>query len=328
MASSEGRIRPASIFLFSGLFLVAVALAGEALARVYLAFRTVYDVEMTRYSNEVKIASDARTVHEHRPLSAARLMDVDVSINSDGLRDREYPIESSGAYRMIFLGDSLTFGLGVRREETFEYLLEERLNQEGRVEILNFGIGNYNTAQQVALFARKGLKYAPDKVVVFYFINDAEPTPQPSRWGLLGHSRLVTLYWSRVNIVLGRFMEGQSFLRQYRDLYREDQPGWAAVRASFRSLQELCARNGIDLQVVLLPELHDLKSRPFRNEYAMVEDVLGGERIPSLDLTPSFSRLDEDPLRLWVALDDAHPNATAHRLIADFTEPFISPWSE
>jgi lysophospholipase L1-like esterase len=328
--SSKTSIRPASLVLFYAIFLVGVGGLGEISVRVYLAFNTVYDVEMTRYSNDIKVSSDGGQVFEHRPLAAARLMDVDLSINSDGLRDQEYPIESERAHRMIFLGDSLTLGWGVEQEDTFESLLEERFNAQGRgqVEILNFGIGNYNTAQEVALFAKKGLKYHPDKVVVFYFVNDAEPTPQASGREFLGHSRLITFYWSRVNILLSKYSRDGSFLGQYGDLYREGQPGWEATKASFGALRDLCDQHGIGLQVVLLPELHDLKNPPFRRQYAMVEAVLKSEAIPALDLTPHFSTVDDDPTSLWVALDDAHPNARAHKLIADFSQQFISPWSE
>jgi lysophospholipase L1-like esterase len=328
--SSTTSIRPASLVLFYAIFIVGLGGLGEVLVRVYLAFDTVYDVEMTRYSNDLKVSSDADVVFEHRPLASSRLMNVGVRINSDGLRDQEYPIESTRAHRMIFLGDSLTLGWGVEREDTFEYLLEERLNAQGhgQVEILNFGIGNYNTAQEVALFVKKGLKYRPDKVVMFYFINDAEPTPQASGREFLGYSRLITFYWSRINILLSKYSGGSTFLGQYGDLYREGQPGWEATKASFRALRDVCGRHGVDVQVVLLPELHNLKDPPFRRQYAMVEAVLRDEAIPVLDLTPSFSTVDDDPTSLWVALDDAHPNGKAHKLIADFSQQFITPWSE
>ena len=317
-------LRPVWVTVLYMVFLSGIAGAGEVLARAYLAFNTVYDIEMTRYSNELKVTSDAAIGHEHRPLATATLMDVEVSINSDGLRDREYTTTSPHARRLIFLGDSLTFGWGVERSNTFEYMLEERLNQQGDglVEILNFGIGNYNTSQQVALFAKRGLKYHPNQVVVFYFINDAEPTPTPSRWMFLGHSRLITLYWSRINILLSRYA-GRDFISQYGDLYQQGQPGWGAAKAAFVSLKRLCETNGIDLKVVLLPELHDLKNPPFRREYGLVESFLKGEGISVLDLIPYFSSV-EDPLSLWVAVDDAHPNAKAHRMIADFSQQFIS----
>ena len=316
--------------LFYTIFVVGLGGMGEALSRLYFAFNINYDVEMTKYSHELKMPSDADVVFEHRPLASARLMDVDVTINSDGLRDQEYAIDSERAYRMIFVGDSMTLGWGVEREQTFEYLLEERLNAQGRgrIEILNFGIGNYNTAQQVALFRKKGLKYNPDKVVLFYFVHDAEPMPEPSGLEFLGYSRLLSFYWSRANILLTNYLGGGDFLAHYGNLYQEGQPGWEAAKASIRTLRDLCAQHEIELQAVLLPELHNLKAPPFRSQYAMVESVMNAEGISVLDLTPSFSMVDDDPTSLWVSLDDAHPNGRAHELIADFSEPFVSPWSD
>jgi hypothetical protein len=42
-----------------------------------------------------------------------------------------------------------------------------------------------------------------------------------------------------------------------------------------------------------------------------------------IDLAPRFRDVD-DPHALWVSLDDAHPNARAHRMIADHTLPFLA----
>jgi len=39
-------------------------------------------------------------------------------------------------------------------------------------------------------------------------------------------------------------------------------------------------------------------------------------------LTPQFKN-EIDPQELWVAMDDAHPNARAHALIAKYTIGFI-----
>ena len=81
---------------------------------------------------------------------------------------------------------------GVEKTETFEYLLEQALNQFEPTEILNLGVGNFNTSQSVNLFRPKGLKYRPDRVVLLYFLNDAEPTPSRARLSWLARSHLVT----------------------------------------------------------------------------------------------------------------------------------------
>lgn len=251
-------------------------------------------------------------------------MNVQVSINSDGLRDRDYPVERDGhSRRIIFLGDSLTFGWGVEEPDTFATLLEGRLNNEIPVEIINFGTGNYNTTQEVSLFLEKGLKYTPDAVVLFYFINDAEPIPEKSSLAFLANFRLTTFYWSRFKQLAARWSPGKTFKDYYRDLYLEDQQGWMETRDSFLELARISQKKDIDLRVVVLPELHNLVEYPFSQQHEQLTEFLQANGIEVLDLAPLLTD-QTDPHSLWVALDDAHPNARAHRLIADHSEEFIT----
>ena len=74
---------------------------------------------------------------------------------------------------------------------------------------------------------------------------------------------------------------------------------------------------------MLLPELHDPARYPFAEEHRKVLAFLAQAGIPALDVTPAFKDTT-DPLRLWVAVDDAHPNAFAHAIIARATEQFIT----
>lgn len=304
--------------------LVFCFLLGELIIRLYLGHKTIYDIEMSRYSMSIKTDSENPLIgHVHKPNSSGRLMDVMVNINSDGLRDREYPIQNSGKNRMIFLGDSLTFGWGVEQEDTFDNVIEQKLNSKHPTEIINFGTGNYNTVQELNLFLEKGLKYNPDKVVLFYFINDAEVTPKKSRLWFLAYSRLLSFYWSRVHVALNNVFESQSFDEYYADLYRTDQAGWINTQNAFLKLKDVCREHDIDLKIVLLPELHNLTNYPFKEEYGLVSSFLHDNDISHLDLTPMFEGY-ENSMDLWVSLDDAHPNKLAHKMIAEYSLDFIS----
>jgi lysophospholipase L1-like esterase len=295
----------------------------EVTLQIYTRIFIYYDVEMSRYAVEIKEKSDNPLIgHMHSPNSNAYLMGVDVAINSDGFRDEEYSVDRNQSYRIAVLGDSLTFGWGVEKEDTFEVLLEEMLSETRPTEMINFGHGNYNTQQQVNLFKEKGLKYNPDKVVVFYFINDAEVTPVRSNWLWISRLRSVTFLWSRARGLLSRAAPGQTFQTFYSDLYKDDQPGFIAVKESFLELQGITEQHGIELQVIMLPELHDLENYPFTAEYAKVESFLRDNSIPVIDLTDSFAGY-QDPEGLWVAPDDAHPNALAHKMIAEYSRSFL-----
>ncbi len=301
------------------------ALVGEAAIRIYLRYNMVYDIEMTKYAMHVKVdAKNPLIGHFHKPNVSIQLMNSMVHINSNGFRDKEYPVSRNNKYRIIFLGDSLTFGWGVEQDETFENLLEVKLNRQYPVEIINFGIGNYNTEQQVNLFLEKGLQYKPDKVVVFYFINDAEVTPEKSKLWFLGYSQLISFYWSRTNTFINKHFPSKSFKEFYSSLYKSDREGWINAMKAFIQLKEVCQQEKIVLQVVLLPELHDTDNIVLKDVYDKVSAFLESNSIDYLRLASSFSNHKNPMEELWVSYDDAHPNAIAHKVIADKTLDFIS----
>lgn len=305
------------------ILLLCCFMIGEFLVRIFLRSHQIYDIEMVRYSLEFKKDSpDPLIGRVHKPNVTAKLMGVQVRTNSDGLRDREFPVPRGPKARIIFLGDSLTLGWGVEEADIFKNLLEEKLERIRPTEIINFGTCNYNTEQEVHLFLQKGLKYKPDMVVVFYSINDVEITPQKTRLWFLGYSRLIALYWSRFHILSERSHPSKSYKAYYSGLYRKDQPGLLRAQEAFLLLRDVCRKNHIDLRVVLLPELHELRHYPFKEEYRLMTDFLNGHGIACLDLAPYFSGV-KNPQELWVAFDDAHFNQKAHKMIADYAFDFI-----
>lgn len=101
-----------------------------------------------------------------------------VSINSDGMRDREHPLVAPpGTLRVAVLGDSYIQGMNVPFEKTFTSSLERALTQcvppAMRAEVLNFGVSGYGTAQQLLTYRHHAAKYRPDIVVLaVYTSND------------------------------------------------------------------------------------------------------------------------------------------------------------
>jgi lysophospholipase L1-like esterase len=102
--------------------------------------------------------------------------DVKVSINKKGLRGPEIPYErTSRSYRILYLGDSVTFGYQLAPyEKTFPSrtgdLIQEGLEVE--VETINSGVGGYSPWQQFLYLQSEGIRYDPDLVVISFVLND------------------------------------------------------------------------------------------------------------------------------------------------------------
>jgi hypothetical protein len=68
-----------------------------------------------------------------------------VHTNSRGLRDDEITVpKPPGVFRILLLGDSMTAGLEVERQASFESVCESHLRTHAPVEIVNAGVRGYN----------------------------------------------------------------------------------------------------------------------------------------------------------------------------------------
>jgi lysophospholipase L1-like esterase len=308
------------VFLVS---LLLVFLTGEMLVRILERYITIYDIEMAKYATSLKVFSqNPDRGHYHKNNSKAHLMGVDISTNSLGLRDREYSFgKPKNTYRIMVLGDSITLGWGVDQSDSYPKKLEEMLhkNVSGKrgvdYEVINTGVGNYNTVQEMAYFKDEGYKLNPDMIILGYYINDAELVPRRTKSVLLNHSHLMVLIWSKMNIIMSRFSKKHNYISYYNSLYGDSYPGWILCQKALKELKNYCAINNKKLLVVLIPELHDLSNAyPFKETYKKVADFMKSQSIDYLDLYPYFKGHIRD--ELWVSCEDAHPNKTGHEMIA------------
>ena len=102
---------------------------------------------------------------------------VPVQINQLGFRDdREYALEKSPrTFRVLVLGDSVTFGHGSVYEHSYPRLLEDHLRAwrpEVEWQVWNLGVPGYNTSQELAHLLEVGPAFQPDLVIVGFFEND------------------------------------------------------------------------------------------------------------------------------------------------------------
>ncbi len=119
-------------------------------------------------------------------------------INSLGYRDREHALEKPvGTFRIAVLGDSLTEARQVPIEEAYWHHVGKELGActalSGRqIEVLNFGIGGYNTSQEVLTYDLDARRFAPDLVLLGFFAPNDVQDPDRARWRISSPSyRLV-----------------------------------------------------------------------------------------------------------------------------------------
>jgi lysophospholipase L1-like esterase len=298
--------------------------------RVVFARSLDFSMEMWKYAITLKHpVPDPHLSFAHIPNSSAFLMGVPVSINSHGHRDREYPVaKPSDVYRIVMLGDSTTFGWGVPEEQTVAKILEGELNRGAssggrRFEVLNAGVGNYNTVQEYTHYLTYDRAFHPDLVVLEYFINDAEPVPVERKPGLLGKSYLLAFSISRFDSMLRFVGKRPNWKEYYSGLYQDGLPGFEAAKKAVGDLAAATRADGARLLVTILPELHEINaSYPFTSAHQKIRDTAAASHVPVMDLIEGL-RGHGPESSLWITPADDHPNGKANSLIVAQMLPWI-----
>ncbi len=94
--------------------------------------------------------------------------------NSQGFRDRERTAEKTGpGPRVIVLGDSFVWGIGVSYDETFTTVLEQALQQTyPGVEVINLGVPGFEPDHYFHLLRHYGIGLQPDAVVLALYVGN------------------------------------------------------------------------------------------------------------------------------------------------------------
>lgn len=263
-----------------------------------------------------------------------------VAISSQGLRDREFEVgHPAGVWRILVLGDSVTFGAGVLAEESYPKVLERELNQRGdgwRYEVINTGVIGYNTIQERARLEQVGLQFQPDVVLLMFVVNDLldtfsifdhqyEPTgwfAEQKQW-LRRNSRLVRFYQNISWRLIDELRKDPNRPEQPRDRQRV-----LEREAEILRIAAISQAHGAKFFLALYPDnLYQLVSPDEEGRQVTVrEELLGFAQrngIPVLDLTAAIGDVRDPRARVMRLREDPHPSPTGHRAIAEALLPAL-----
>jgi lysophospholipase L1-like esterase len=252
-----------------------------------------------------------------------------VEINAHGFRGPDVAPIPRPEHRVLVLGDSITFGnlLGVKA--TFSYQLQELLDAgPGDFQVLNFGVGGYDTLQEVALLAARAPEYRPDSVIVAYCLNDVGIVSTNLAFAEKLEARvrnpLFRLRADQIDAIdegddtLLALMNGVSG-EHPSDWYRSrDRVG--RLRFAFRWLAELSREEGFSVLVAIIPWLVvDESGYPHAAAHRIVAAEAGRAGLDVIDLTEPFMEAGIEGLRRAPA-DWTHPGELGHLIIAEALE--------
>ncbi len=163
--------------------------------------------------------------------------------NALGFRDGPVAIpKPAGQYRVLSVGESSTWGHGVRVNETYSAVLQQLLVKSGRAaRVVNAGVPAYTVQQSAVFLAEEAANLQPDVIVVYHQTNDFLPAH-----GVDPHNPLVHLTGND------------------REMIERRRPLASLLKALFKSRLYLAIRNAMLKLPTSLPQAGSVRDGPVR----------------------------------------------------------------
>ncbi len=249
------------------------------------------------------------------------LSNAPATTNRLGMRDREYEkIKPANTYRMVLLGSSHDQGTGVKDDETYENLVEDRLNHQppnprySHYEILNLSVGGDSVLQRLLRLEQGGFEFEPDAVIFSVAAADRQflvqhlrktltkgiNPPSDYREFLEGVARKAGVQGKMSDVMIERRL-----LPYVAEMYE-----W-----TFRRLKQQCAQRGVRPLVIYRPDPVDIEGVEPAGRSEILRLAQAAE-LEVIDLSSAFDSVGNRDT-LIVAKWDQHTNAVGHKLLAN-----------
>jgi hypothetical protein len=321
------------------LIIIITFLSAELSLRLYHYFNPVFVFPSNSYDR-----------FRRKPFSP----DYTFRLNSKGFKDIEFNKEKEpGAYRILGIGDSFTFGV-VPYEDNYLTLLENMLNSptDGqRYEVINMGIAGGALDHYLAILLREGLELGPDLVLLSIFLgNDLIETDKHQTVTSYVVS-LMRLLWQVPELLearpinpwttyeddqptfsYDRFLDIEVARAAIYRLKNPDTEKWVRNAVKYvNEIERICVFKRIRLLIVLIPDelqidgglqravIEKLKVTPLDMDFSLPNKMLSLELdqagISYVDLLEPI-RLVSSHTRLYKPYD-THWNIAGNRLAAE-----------
>ena len=240
-----------------------------------------------------------------------------------------------GTFRIVAIGDSITFGKGIEKEEDrFPEQLAAMISNSFKIhaEAINMGFPTRNTIDEYFTLRNKGLLFHPDLVVLGYCYNDPETHEQGEE---AVKSIEIPVYF--------RFLLAKSYLASfliysikqkeldqcvnnyYHLINAPDAPNILGFRKALKGIANLSHEANADFAVVVFPILFKLDKEPYEFQDAenFILNELKSLDILYADILPLLKGGDER--KYWVSQFDSHPNEGVHALAARELFKIVAP---
>jgi len=293
-------------------------------------------------SKTYKLSKNKNLLYELLPNSMAKIDGIKFEINAFGFRDKKYRIRKINKKRIIFIGDSLTYGWCISLNETYHKQLERLLNLRGYdVDVMGMGVVGYNTIQEYHLMKEEAIRFNPDMIILQISPNDFERIVSIKK-NQEGKKLVLIPYHDfsiphiikkgRITHLLMKYSHFYKFInlklywliKKKNERYTPEDFFLLGEENSFRHLKKiknLLDKKGIQFSAVIFPFKKIEETYPYASLHKKIHNQLRKMQVPYIDLYEEFNIKNKEDI--WI--ERFHPNAKGNEIAAYKLLDFIVP---
>ena len=242
-------------------------------------------------------------------------------------RTTSFPPKSDGRLRIIIVGDSLTYGYGVREEETYAMQIEAALKRDFDVEVLNLGVSGHQSEDILKKVKEYTPLLQPDLIVYGVCLNDFLPSgvgqyennmaytfpfPESVKIFLVEKTYLGRLISDAYNYVLMKLGLRDDF---FGDILKDFMNYQTRFAQDVKNMNQFSKNKGLPpIIAMVLNQFPDLNSKGY--QIAMCAERYLTDAGMTVIPTEEFYKKYEKQ-SMVVSPWEGHPNAKAHKIFAD-----------
>jgi len=236
-----------------------------------------------------------------------------ISTNRWGMRDKDYErTPPPNTFRIAVLGASTVMGWGVGDGETFESIVEERLNRDkpnqayAGYEMLNFGVPGHQPPQELVTLDY-ALGFKPNAI---YYVATTREISRAESYLIEIVQKKVPIPYEPLRDIVDRAglepsMDEATAMKRLRPF------GAEILSWIYRHMVEDARSHGVIPVFVFLPALPE---ELWQDETVEILKIAGTAGFPVIDLSGVYK--GQETAALSLAEWDHHPNRRGHQLIA------------
>ncbi len=244
-------------------------------------------------------------------------------IDANGMRREEpLPPKDPARFRIVVVGDSLTYGEGIDAFWAYPAQLERALQPEFRVEVLNLGVRAYGSEDILDLLRRFVPELEPDLVVYGMCLNDfLERGARQQASPAFLPEKLTKILTRRTRV--GRLVDERSAALKrslglepdfYADLLADFEVRYRRFGEDVAAMNALVTGSGLPPMVAMVLDQGPRLDGPGRQLALAAERQLRAAGIETVDSEDFYRRYDGT--NLAVSRWEGHPNEEAHAIWA------------